>query len=83
MAQLYSKRVLALMCLYMEHAIKHDLVSQYQLDEVGPSDIASHLIQFTRLFAEDLVRGDSGVSSLLSDVPGCRSFHACMGAVRE
>ena len=58
--QLYSARNLSYMVLYMEYAIKHDLTRKFKLDKLGPSDIASHILQFTRIFAEELVTGDNG-----------------------
>ena len=58
--ELYSEKNLAFMILYMEYAIKHNLTKEFELTKMGPSDIAAHILQFARLFAEELVGGDMG-----------------------
>jgi hypothetical protein len=59
--QLYSSKNLSYMVLYMEYAIKNKgLTSKFKLDQLGPSDLASHILQFTRIFAEELVGGENG-----------------------
>lgn len=60
LCQIYSKSTLALLIFYLEHAIKCGLAEDLQLTELGPGDIASQLIQFFRIFAED---ADAGTAS--------------------
>merc|ERR1711865_536903 len=60
--QMYTTHNLANMVLYMEYAIKYGLADKCELKTIGPSDIASHLIQFTREFAEALAGGAQGNS---------------------
>lgn len=63
--QLYSEKNLSYMVLYMEYAIKNGLTEKFKLDQLGPSDLASHILQFTRIFAEELVGADNGGASVM------------------
>eukprot|EP01052_Picozoa_sp_SAG31_P040679 SAG31_NODE_5952_length_2244_cov_1.307226_1_plen_436_part_00 len=53
LCNLYSKSTLALLVFYLEYIIKAQVSQDVALDELGPGDIASQLIQFFRVFSED------------------------------
>eukprot|EP01052_Picozoa_sp_SAG31_P000805 SAG31_NODE_23_length_33717_cov_17.863585_25_plen_455_part_00 len=72
----------AYMALYLEYVIKHDLRGHYGLDEAGPSDICSQILQFGKIYATDLltkrrVKKVAAAVSLTthSDIGGWNQMH--------
>lgn len=53
--ELYDDRTLAYMALYLEYVIKHDLGARFGLNEAGPSDLCSQVLQFGKTYALDLL----------------------------